>query len=653
VILPPSDPNFEQRLTDKPPLRDDTRFAAGKIAVFQYTTVGIFLFLISGFWRLQVQNPQFYQGKAEQNRIKSVPLLAPRGRILDRDGRVIVDNHASYALDLLRENLNEDHLKPIAQGLDLDYDALLKQVHRYKKEPKYVPIRLKEELSPADLAFVASHRDFFPELDLIEAQRRLYPQDGMMAHVIGYTAQITDAQLDMPEFAKCLASDMVGQTGIEREYNDTLMGVNGQRQVVVNNRGIVQGSPLANKDYIAGKDLQLTIDLDLQAVAELSLEDKIGAVVALDPRSGEVLAMASRPTFDSNKFAAGIKSRDWKAIQDNPDHPLLNRAIQAQFAPGSTFKPIVALAALETGTITDQFSVHCAGSVTLYGHVYHCMRHTGHGTLQLHSAIVQSCDSYFYVLGDKLGIDNLSHYADMVGLGKVSGVDLPQEKAGLVPSREWATRFRHEKWYAGETPSVAVGQAALTVTPLQLARAIGGIAVGGIWHHPHLLQSLGQTERPFRADLDPDNLKTVIDGMYGVVNEGGTGGLARLANIEVCGKTGTAQLNSMDYAKAHAGDTSKDIRDNAWFVGFAPRVDPEIVVVALVEHGVHGANEAPIVRDVIKAYFDKKVRVQALKQQQTAIASKTSSLSTMGLPTGAPQAAPQVSPQAVPAGVDR
>ena len=270
MILPPSDPNFEQRLTDKPPLRDDTRFAAGKVAVFQYSTVGIFLFLISGFWRLQVQNPQFYQGRAEQNRIKSVPLLAPRGRILDRDGRVIVDSHASFALDLARENLNEEHLKPIAQGLDLDYDDLVKLVRRYKKEPKYVPVRLKEELSPADLAFVASHRDFFPELELIEAQRRLYPQDGMMAHAIGYTAQITESQLDMPEFSKCSPNDIVGQTGIELQYNGTLMGVNGQRQVVVNNRGKVQ-TVLGNKDYVAGKNLQLTIDLELQVVAELAL----------------------------------------------------------------------------------------------------------------------------------------------------------------------------------------------------------------------------------------------------------------------------------------------------------------------------------------------------------------------------------------------
>lgn len=636
MFLPPTDPNFEPRLTDKPPLRDDTRFAAGKVAVFQYTTVGIFLFLISGFWRLQVQNPQFYQGRAEQNRIKSVPLLAPRGRILDRDGRVIVDSHASFALDLARENLNEDHLKPIAEGLDLDYDELLRQVRR-DKDPKYVPIRLKEELSPADLAFVASHHDFFPELELIEAQRRLYPRDGMMAHVIGYTAQISDKQLDLPEFSKCSPGDMVGQTGIELQYNETLMGVNGQRQVVVNNRGKVQ-AVLGNKDYIAGKDLQLTIDLDLQVVAELALEDKVGAVVALDPRTGEILAIASQPTFDSNKFAAGIKSRDLKALNDNPDRPFLNRAIQAQFAPGSTFKPIVALAALETDTITDQFAVHCAGSVTLYGHVYHCMTKTGHGTLQLHNAIVHSCDSYFFVVGDKLGIDNLSHYGDMVGFGKLTGIDLPGEKTGLMPSKEWAIRFRKERWYAGETPSVAVGQGALTVTPLQLARAIGGIAVGGTWHQPHLYKALGQSERPTHADLSPESLKTVIDGMYGVVNEGGTGASARLPSVEVCGKTGTAQLATLDYVKSVATDKSKDMRDNAWFVGFAPRVEPEIVVVALVEHGVHGSNEAPVVRDIIKAYFDKKARVDGLKQREADLATRVSSLGTLGLPPAPPPA---------------
>ena len=338
MTLPPADPNPEQQLSDKPPLRDDTRFAAGKIAVFQYATVVIFLFLISGFWRLQVQNPEFYGERAQQNSIKSMPIPGPRGRILDRDGRVIVDNHSSFSLLLARESAKDEHLRPIAQGLDLDYNDLVARVQRVRKQPKYVTVTIKDELSPADLAFVDSHHDFFPELVLIQTPRRLYPQNGMLAHVIGYTGEISEQELDAPEFAKYNQGDVVGKFGIEKQYNDTLMGVDGQRQVVVDNRGTVRQT-LAIKKAVEGKDLQLTIDLDVQTVAELAMEGKNGSVVALDPRSGEVLAMVSRPTFDPNKFAVRIKTKDWREIADNPEHPMLNRAIQAEQAPGSTFKP--------------------------------------------------------------------------------------------------------------------------------------------------------------------------------------------------------------------------------------------------------------------------------------------------------------------------
>ena len=389
MILPPVDPSPEVKAPEQPRLRDDTRFAAAKIAVFQYAAVAIFLFLISGFWKLQVQNPQFYDERAQQNSIKSVPILAPRGRILDRDGRVIVDNHSSFTLILARESVKEEHLRPIAEGLDLDYKDLVARVRRFRSQPKYVPIVIKEELTPADLSFVDSHHDFFPELVLIQAQRRLYPQNGMLAHVIGYTGEISEDELDAPEFAKLDPGDVIGKFGIEREYNSTLMGVDGQRQVVVDNRGQVR-QVIGNKSAVAGKDIQLTIDLDLQAVAELAMDGRNGAVVALDPRTGDVLAMVSRPTFDANKFAVRIKAADWREIADNPDHPMLNRAIQAQLAPGSTFKPFVALAGLETGTIDDQFTVHCTGGISLYGHYQRCWVKTGHGTISLHNGIVHS-----------------------------------------------------------------------------------------------------------------------------------------------------------------------------------------------------------------------------------------------------------------------
>jgi penicillin-binding protein 2 len=582
--------------------RDDTRFAAGKIAFFQYLAVAIFLFLISGFWTLQVRNPEVYNQAAERNRIKSLPILAPRGKILDRDGRIIVDSHASKSLILSREILKPEHLKAIAQGLDMDYNDLQTRVERFRSRPKYEPIIIKDELTPGELSFVESHRDVdtFPEMELISAQRRLYPKNGIAAHVIGYVGEINEQELNSPEFIYYDPGAIIGKAGIEREYNSQLMGTDGQRQVVVDNMGR-ERQMLGIKPAVPGKNLQLTLDLDLQVVAEMTLEGRKGAVVALDPRSGEVLAMASRPAYDPNLFAGRIRSSDWRQLVDNPDTPLLDRAIQSQFAPGSTFKPIMALAGLETGAIDDNFRVHCPGGATFYGHYFKCWQKGGHGTVDLHKGLVQSCDVFFYNVGNRLGIDTISKYAHMVGFGAKTGIDLPNEQAGTVPSTEWKMRNFRQKWYAGETISVSIGQGALTVTPLQLASAIGGLAMGGVWHRPHLVK--GEKESPRIVKLDPANVEKVIAGMYGVVNEGGTGVRARLPGIAVCGKTGSAQRVSNQFSGTKP-------KDNAWFVGFAPCEAPEIVVATLFEGGEHGQLAAPIARDVIKAYFDKKARLK-------------------------------------------
>ena len=629
MTVPFGERNPEPLLREPLRLHDDTQFATSRIAVFQYSSVVVFLFLIAGFWKLQVQNPDYYAEKAQQNRIRSRPLLAARGRILDRDGRVIVDNHVSSMLLLTRENLKMEDLEPIAGGLNLDLDNLREKVRRKAREPKYQAIRLKDELTPADLAFINAHRDAFPELDVIQSQPRMYPQDGMMAHVIGYTGEISGAELDLPEFAKYKLGDIIGKFGIERQYNDTLMGEDGQQRVEVDNRGQVRQSE-EEKPAIPGKDLALTIDLDLQAVAELAMEGKNGAVVALDPRTGEILAMVSRPTFDPNKFVGHIATRDWNAINSNPDHPMLNRAIQAQQAPGSTFKPIVALAALETGTITEQTAVHCPGYLTLYDHTYHCMEKQGHGTLTLHNAIVHSCDVFFFSVGVKLGIGHLARYADMAGFGRPTGVDLPGEAAGLVPSPTQKVRTQRQQWFAGDTPPVAVGQGALTVTPLQLARAIGGLAMGGVWRTPHLVRNDRVASRKTEAQFDPAHVQDVIDAMYGVVNEGGTGAPAALAGIELCGKTGTAQLASLDKSKAEAARHGMNLKENAWFVGFAPRRAPEIVVVALFDHGGVGQYAATIVRDVVKSYFDKKTRLQTWRQERSTVVAGGSFLRVPG-----------------------
>jgi penicillin-binding protein 2 len=469
-------------------------------------------------------------------------------------------------------------------------------------------VMIKQELSPGDIAFVESHRDAdtYPEMELVQNQRRLYPRNGLAAHAIGYVGEISEQELDAPEFIKYSQGDIIGKAGLERQYNDLLMGVDGQRRVVVDSSGR-ERQVLESKEATPGHSLQLTLDLDLQAVAELALEGKKGAVVALDPRNGEVLAMVSRPAFDPNAFATHVSADYWKELTSGNDNPMLNRAIQAQFAPGSTFKPIVALAGLETGTIDEHTDFYCPGGATFFGRYFKCWQKKGHGTVDVHRGIVQSCDVFFYNLGNKLGIDAIAKYAEMAGIGEKTGIDLPGEAEGLMPSTKWKLRTQREKWYAGETISVAIGQGAVTVTPLQLASAIGGIASGGAWYRPHLVKTAAEPE-PRRAELKEESVAAIVSGMYGVVNEGGTGASARIEGVELSGKTGSAQRVSNELRKSGKLDADES-KDNGWFVGFAPRQNPEIVVAVLLEGGEHGALAAPVARDIIKSYFDKKIRI--------------------------------------------
>jgi len=599
--------------------RDDTRFALGRIAGFQYFIVAIFLFLITGFWVLQVREGESNSQLAERNRIKTVPVLAPRGKLLDRDGRVIVDNQAAFTLLLTRENLNMDHIDGIAAGLHLDPAEVRARVKRFSSRPKYVPVVIKQELTPAEITFVESHRDAntYPEMELIQNQRRLYPKNGLAAHAIGYVGEVSEPELDTTEFAKYAQGAIVGKAGLERQYNDMLMGVDGERRVVVDSSGR-EREVLESTEATPGNSLQLTLDLDLQAVAELALQGQRGAVVALDPRSGEVLAMVSRPAFDPNAFAAHITNEYWKELTSGNDNPMLNRAIQAQFAPGSTFKPIMALAGLETGTIDDHDTFHCPGGATFFGRFFKCWQKRGHGTVNVHLGIVQSCDVFFYNLGNKLGIDNIAMYAEMAGIGKKTGIDLPGEAEGLMPSSKWKLRTQRQKWYAGETISVSIGQGAVTVTPLQLAAAIGGIVSGGNWFKPHMVKAAATLE-PRHADLRAESVASIVSGMYGVVNEGGTGAAARIEGIEFSGKTGSAQRVSNDLRKSGVLDAD-EAKDNGWFVGFAPRQNPEIVVAVLLEGGEHGALAAPVARDVIKSYFDKKLRISQTSPAQPPLA---------------------------------
>ena len=614
-------------------LHDETYSGAAKVAIFQYLTVAVFVFLLAGYWDLQVRNEGLYNSKAQQNQIKSLPMPAPRGRILDRDGRVIVDNHASFRLVLSREGLREDHVDPIARGLNLDVADFEARVHRFQRRPSYFTIPVKEELTSGELAFVESHRNdlMFPEMELIKSQFRLYPKDGIASHLIGYVGEISEAELNSQEWGTHNPGDLIGKMGVERFYNDTLTGIDGQRQVRVDNRMNTR-EVLGMKPAVPGKDLKLTIDLDLQTVAEMAMEGKRGAVIAIAPATGDVLAYASAPGYDPNLFIGRMKSSELKGLLDDPAKPLFNRVIQSQLAPGSTFKPFVALAALESGAIDENFTVHCAGSATFYGRSFKCHKKTGHGTVNLHSAIAQSCDVYFYNVGKLTGIDTIAKYAQMAGLGRKTGIDLPGEKEGVVPSSAWKIRNYREKWYEGETISVAIGQGAVTVTPLQLAYAYSGLLNNGVWMRPHILDDGHPPVVEHTAEINPLNLAKVLDGMCAVVNEGGTGASVHMNDIVLCGKTGTAQRASNDLLKTKLGEEA--FRDDAWFVGFATRLNPEIVVVALYENGMHGPLAAPIVRDVIKAFYDKKARLKQAGVPQNlaaAVAGPGGDLAVPGL----------------------
>jgi penicillin-binding protein 2 len=594
----------------------DTRSVKPRILLLEWVIVVTFIALGTGFWRLQIFEAGYYSYLAERNHLKSLPIAAPRGRMLDRNNRVLVDNFPSFTILAQWEFLKslQEHVGAIAEGLGMDPADLAKQIETSRKRMPYKAVVIRDKVSRRDIAFVETHRVEFPELDLVSVESRLYPPEGFGANLFGYVGEVSDSDLDRPELALAEPGEQVGKSGLEREYDAILRGQDGERRVIVNSRGADMGV-LDEKPPVAGHSLHLTIDYDLQQVAEESFQGDNGALVALDPRTGEVLAMISRPAFDPNLFSKGISRADWNELIHDPRDPLLNRAIQAQLAPGSVYKVLLATAALESGSADMETSFYCPGGATFYGRFFKCWEKKGHGRVNIHQAIVHSCDVFFYNLGKNLGIDAISEYSTSFGLGHKTGIDLPNEETGTMPSEEWKERVFHEKWYAGETISISIGQGALTVTPLQVAYSVGGIASGGYFPTPHLvswkeLESLGRkppavTER--RAPLSDQTVIAVTDGMYGVVNEGGgTGGRARIPGVDVAGKTGSAQVASVATAKGAKGS----LKDNAWFVGLAPRRNPEIAVAVLYQGGEHGYLAAPIAKAVIKAYFDKKNGVQ-------------------------------------------
>ena len=591
----------------------EEKLSAAKLHMTQYVVALVMFVLGIGLWRLQVLGSDNYRVLAEQNRIRKVPVLAPRGKIFDREGRIIVDNYPSVSCYLLREQQKslEADLPLIASGLHIPVDQIEATLKHFQFAPKYQPIPLKQDITPDEQAFIEAHRNELPELETLDEQRRLYPKDGFAAHLIGYVGEISENDLNEDKYAAYSPGDVVGKSGVEEAYDSVLRGVDGSRDVIVNSHGKEVGV-LGQEMAKPGQDLRLTIDLDLQMAAEKALEGKIGAIVAMDPHTGEILAMASRPTFDPNEFAVRLTKAYWNTINTNPDHPMMNKAIQAQLAPGSTFKVIMTLAGLQENVAQDMH-VQCNGGATFYGHFFGCDKH--HGSVDIHNALPYSCDTFYYTLANKLGIDTIARYGNEVGIGVKTGIDLPDEAAGVMPSEAWKLKTQHDKWYAGDTISVGIGQGFDEATPLQLARALSGIASGGVLVRPHVIlpgqvsadeQSAIESTYPGSGaatiPLTPENWQTITDDMANVLSPIGTAAEAHLEGVDFAGKTGTADVVS----GRKKGTADKATIPNAWFVGMTPRRNPDIVVAVLWEHGYWGNNSAKLAAQVVNAYVTKQ-----------------------------------------------
>ncbi len=585
------------------------------LALLRYAAVLAIAALAVGFWYLQVVHHEEYRQRAENNHQRIVELSAPRGFVVDRDGRMLIKNRNSLNIALAREGVEDldQTIALLAELAGVPSVEIRSVVDRHRGDPVYRPIVLIADATLGQVAAVAAHAVELPGLFVQQQTTRHYPASKIAAHLFGYVGEVSDAQLAVQEFKDVPVGAMVGKSGVERIYNRLLMGVDGARHVVVDS----VGREIETIDEIVpgeGRHLQLTLDFDLQKAAEdaFAAAGFDGAAVVLDPRSGEILALVSLPAYDPNAFAVGIDFESWSALDLDQRRPLNNRAIQGRYSPGSTFKIAMAVAALEEGVVTPDFSVSCRGGGTFYGRRYQC--HATHGTVAMREAIEKSCNTYFYSLGEKMEIDQIHKWSTALGLGELSGIDLPYEVRGLVPSTTWKREERGEPWYPGETISVAIGQGPVSVTPLSLAVMMATVANGGTRVTPHVLKAVNDgtawipAPRPApqaRVAINPVNLRAVTDGLWNVVNRAGTGGRGRIEGRDVMGKTGTAQVISLE-GRAAAGDTGRDLRDHGWFVFAAPAGSPEIAGVVFGEHNEHGYLSAPIAKHVLETYFAKQ-----------------------------------------------
>jgi penicillin-binding protein 2 len=590
--------------------RIGTRLIAVRVAVAVYFAV-----LVCSFWFLQVAQHEKFKEMAENNHQRLLPLRAPRGVMFDRHDRLLVENRNAFNISILREHskdLNQT-IQRLAEVTGVPEAEIREVVERHKREPAYRPIVVINDAPLPQVAAVITRRLELPDVVVQEVPTRQYPSEALGAHLFGYVGEASEEQVSEGAFAM---GSVVGQSGVEKVYNTMLSGRDGARRVVVNSMGR-EIRPLAEEPPVEGKRVQLTIDLAMQKAAEDGFKHfgYNGAAIILDPRTGEILTFVSVPAFDPNKFASGIDRVTWNQLNTDKLLPLQNRAIQGRYSPGSTFKLVVAAAALEEGIATPDFKVHCSGGASFYGRYFKCHLAGGHGTVDMRHAIEKSCNVYFYTLGNMLGVDRIHKWAQILGLAGKTGVDLPNEVESIVPSSEWKKQRTGERWYPGETISVAIGQGQNSVTPMSLAVMMATLANGGTRLIPHLVRAIDEgkgwtpvpaPDNPFKPVLfKPSTVSAIHDGLWLAVNGAGTAGRARIYGRDVAGKTGTAQVIS-NQGKERAGKTDKDLRDHGWFVFMQPRDNPELAGVVFLEHAEHGYFGGPIARHVIETYYAEK-----------------------------------------------
>jgi penicillin-binding protein 2 len=592
----------EQIYEDLTPLQDKAQITFILVAI-------IFLLLTFFLWKIQILDHKKYWRQSEANRIREIILPPQRGLIKDRNGKILATNIASFQIAIIRENCRdiEQSYQKVAQLLELELPVLRERIDKYQFLPQFQPIVIKDNLELKEVSRVKARQAEFPELVIQAEPKRKYLYETLAAHVIGYLQEVSQVEIGQSDQKK-RPGDLVGKTGVEREYEHLLVGKEGRILEIADSLGRRMGE-ISREESIPGQDIILTLDFALQSKAEELLEGREGAVVVLDAKKGEILALASFPTFDPNNFISRFSPEEWLKLLRDPEFPLENRAIRGLYAPGSIFKLTMALGALDSKVVSEWQTYYCTGSTRIYGHPFACWFRGGHGSVNLYDGIKHSCNIYFYQVGKLMGIREIAKYARMLGLGALTGIDLPGEKAGLVPDPDWKRRVRNEPWYPGETISVSIGQGPIQVTPLQMAAHTALIANRGRGIVPYLFRkNVPDRTGAAQANIQESIFDKVISGMWKSANEGGTGRAAQVQGFDVCGKTGSTQVVSTATAEK-LGEDEKIVKTHSWFSGFAPRDDPEIVVTILVEYGgMGGTTAAPLAKEIFRLYRESHDR---------------------------------------------